>query len=49
MEFNVTIRTLRYHPDGRVHLNVGAGVFYDSTADDEYGEAPLKARFADLG
>lgn len=48
MEFNVAIRTLMYQPDGSVHLNVGGGVVYDSTSDDEYDEALLKARFADL-
>lgn len=48
MEFNVAIRTLMYQPDGSVRLNVGGGVVYDSTADDEYDEALLKARFADL-
>lgn len=49
MEFNVAIRTLMYQPDGSVRLNVGGGVVYDSTAGDEYDEALLKARFADLG
>nr|WP_237693285.1 aminodeoxychorismate synthase component I [Octadecabacter algicola] len=48
MEFNVAIRTLMYKPDGTVRLNVGGGVVYDSTSDEEYEEALLKARFADL-
>ena len=49
MEFNVAIRTLMYRPDGSVQLNVGGGVVYDSTAQDEYDEALLKAQFANLG
>ncbi|WP_281984504.1 aminodeoxychorismate synthase component I [Thalassorhabdomicrobium marinisediminis] len=48
MEFNVAIRTLMMQPDGAVRLNVGGGIVYDSTAEDEYDEALLKARFADL-
>ncbi len=48
MEFNVAIRTLTCAPDGKVSMNVGGGVVYDSTADDEYDEALLKARFATL-
>lgn len=48
MEFNVAIRTLMYSADGSVRMNVGGGVVYDSTASDEYDEALLKARFADL-
>lgn len=49
MEFNVAIRTLMYRADGSVQLNVGGGVVYDSTAQDEYDEALLKAQFANLG
>lgn len=49
MSFGVAIRTLICGPDNRVTLNVGGGVVYDSTADDEYAEALLKARFAVLG
>ena len=48
MTFNVAIRTLTCHSDGRVDLNVGGGVVYDSTAEAEYAEALLKARFASL-
>ena len=48
MEFNVAIRTLLYWPDRSIQVNVGGGVVYDSTAQDEYEEALLKARFADL-
>lgn len=48
MEFNVAIRTLTCAEDGAVTLNVGGGVIYDSTAADEYDEALLKAKFAQL-
>ena len=48
MEFNVAIRTLMYRADRSVQMNVGGGVVYDSTAQDEYDEALLKSRFADL-
>jgi para-aminobenzoate synthetase component 1 len=46
MEFNVAIRTLTCEPSGRVKLNVGGGVVYDSTAAGEFREAQLKAQFA---
>ena len=48
MQFNVAIRTATCHPEGRLRLNVGGGVVHDSTAEDEYAEALLKARFATL-
>lgn len=48
MEFNVAIRTLLCRQDKTVQMNVGGGVVYDSTAQDEYAEALLKSRFADL-
>ncbi|GGA95204.1 aminodeoxychorismate synthase component I [Allosediminivita pacifica] len=48
MTFNVAIRTLTCFADGRVDLNVGGGVVYDSTAEEEYAEALLKSRFANL-
>ena len=48
MSFNVPIRTLILMPSGEVRLNVGGGVVYDSTADEEYEEALWKSRFADL-
>ncbi len=44
-EFNVAIRTLLLD-GGRVTLNVGGGVVYDSTAEAEYEEALWKSRFA---
>jgi para-aminobenzoate synthetase component 1 len=44
--FNVAIRTLALHPDGRAVLNVGGGVVADSAAESEYEEALWKARFA---
>ena len=46
MQFNVAIRTVLCHADGTAQLNVGGGVVYDSTANDEYTEALLKSRFA---
>ncbi|MGR3290507.1 MAG: aminodeoxychorismate synthase component I [Paracoccaceae bacterium] len=49
MSFNVAIRTLILQQDGMVTLNVGGGVIYDSTAQSEYDEALLKAKFSDLG
>ncbi len=48
MQFNVAIRSLICFPDGRARLNVGGGLVYDSTAQAEYDEALLKARFAAL-
>jgi para-aminobenzoate synthetase component 1 len=48
MEFNVAIRTLMYRADRSIQMNVGGGVVYDSTAQDEYDEALLKSRFADI-
>lgn len=44
--FNVAIRTLSLFEGGRVRLNVGGGVVWDSTAPSEYEEALLKARYA---
>lgn len=46
MRFNVPIRTLTWHSPERITLNVGGGLVYDSTAESEYNEALLKARFA---
>lgn len=48
MAFNVAIRTLLCDANGDVRFNVGGGVVYDSTAQDEYAEALLKADFATL-
>lgn len=48
MRFNVAIRTLTLHQGGEAVLNVGGGIVYDSNARDEYDEALLKARFANL-
>ncbi len=44
-EFNVAIRTGLLEA-GRLRLNVGGGIVYDSTAQSEYEEALWKARFA---
>ncbi len=48
MAFNVAIRTLTMLDGGGIRLNVGGGIVHDSTADGEYAEALLKARFAEL-
>ena len=46
MRFNVAIRTLSLFPDGKAIFNVGGGIVFDSTAEAEYAECLLKARFA---
>jgi para-aminobenzoate synthetase component I len=46
MRFNVAIRTLSLFGDGEAVFNVGGGVVFDSTAQAEYEECLLKARFA---
>jgi para-aminobenzoate synthetase component 1 len=46
MRFNVAIRTISLHPDGEAIYNVGGGVVFDSSAEEEYAECLLKARFA---
>ncbi|HEY6633361.1 MAG TPA: aminodeoxychorismate synthase component I, partial [Rhizobiaceae bacterium] len=46
MRFNVAIRTITLFPDGEAVYNVGGGVVFDSTADEEYAECLLKARYA---
>tara|TARA_R100000935_G_scaffold39681_1_gene61134 strand:- start:5143 stop:6258 length:1116 start_codon:yes stop_codon:yes gene_type:complete len=48
MQFNVAIRTLTCHPDGSARMNVGGGIVHDSDPAEEYAEALLKARFAQL-
>jgi para-aminobenzoate synthetase component I len=46
MSFNVSIRTVTLHADGRAVFNVGGGIIFDSEANSEYDECLLKARFA---
>jgi len=46
--FNVAIRTMLMDATGDIRLNVGGGVVYDSSAEAEYDEALLKARFTRL-
>ncbi|MBV2144283.1 aminodeoxychorismate synthase component I [Falsochrobactrum sp. TDYN1] len=46
MRFNVAIRTISLHDENRAIFNVGGGVIFDSTAQAEYEECLLKARFA---
>lgn len=45
MRFNVAIRTISLFDDGQAILNVGGGVIFDSTAEEEYAECLLKARY----
>ena len=46
MRFSVAIRTLTLFKDHRAVFNVGGGIVFDSTAEAEYEECLLKARFA---
>lgn len=46
MRFNVAIRTISLYPDGEAVYNVGGGIVFDSTVEEEYAECLLKARFA---
>lgn len=45
MRFNVAIRTVLLYEGGEAVYNVGGGVVADSTAQEEYAECLLKARF----
>lgn len=46
MRFSVAIRTISLFAGGEAVYNVGGGVVFDSTAEEEYRECLLKARFA---
>ncbi|OWV83589.1 aminodeoxychorismate synthase component I [Rhizobium sp. R72] len=46
MRFSVAIRTISLFSGGRAVFNVGGGIVFDSTAEAEYEECLLKARFA---
>ncbi|MER8770611.1 aminodeoxychorismate synthase component I [Mesorhizobium sp. M0960] len=46
MRFSVAIRTISLFANGEAVYNVGGGVVFDSTAEEEYQECLLKARFA---
>ncbi|WP_064708892.1 aminodeoxychorismate synthase component I [Rhizobium bangladeshense] len=46
MRFSVAIRTVTLFDGGRAIFNVGGGIVFDSTAEAEYEECLLKARFA---
>ncbi len=46
MRFNVAIRTISLMADGTASFHVGGGIVFDSTAESEYRECLLKARFA---
>lgn len=46
MRFSVAIRTATLFAQGSAVFNAGGGIVFDSTADAEYDECLLKARFA---
>ncbi len=46
MRFSVAIRTVSLFDDGKAIFNIGGGIVFDSTAEAEYEECLLKARFA---
>jgi len=46
MRFSVAIRTISLFRSGDAVFNVGGGIVFDSTAQAEYEECLLKARFA---
>ncbi|TIM12529.1 MAG: aminodeoxychorismate synthase component I [Mesorhizobium sp.] len=46
MRFSVAIRTISLFSSGEAVYNVGGGVVFDSTAEEEYQECLLKARYA---
>lgn len=46
MRFSVAIRTITLFKDGSATFNVGGGIVFDSTAQSEYDECLLKAKFA---
>ncbi|TIS57239.1 aminodeoxychorismate synthase component I [Mesorhizobium sp.] len=46
MRFSVAIRTISLFSGGEAVYNIGGGVVFDSTAEEEYQECLLKARFA---
>lgn len=46
MRLSVAIRTVTLFDGGRAVFNVGGGIVFDSTAEAEYEECLLKARFA---
>lgn len=46
MRFSVAIRTISLFSGGEAVYNVGGGVVFDSTAQEEYQECLLKAHFA---
>lgn len=45
LSLNVAIRTLELEPDGQGRLGIGGGVVADSTAQGEWNECFIKARF----
>ena len=47
MRFNVAIRTITLFPDGEAVYNVGGGVVFDSTAEEEYAGMPAEGALRD--
>lgn len=45
MCFNVPIRTVVLHADGRGEMGIGSGIVHDSVAEQEFDECLLKGRF----
>jgi para-aminobenzoate synthetase component 1 len=46
MRFNVAIRTISLYENGDAVYNVGGGIVFDSSVEEEYAECLLKARYA---
>ncbi|MNL55265.1 Aminodeoxychorismate synthase component 1 [compost metagenome] len=46
MRFSVAIRTVTLFGQGSAVFNAGGGIVFDSTAEAEFDECLLKARFA---
>ena len=47
MRFNVAIRTITLFPGGEAVYNVGGGVVFDSTAEEEYAGMPAEGALRD--
>ncbi len=47
MQFNVPIRTISLYENGTARFNVGGGIILGSTAESEYEECLVKAKFTE--
>ena len=47
MQFNVPIRTISLYDNGTARFNVGGGIILGSTAESEYEECLVKAKFTE--